>query len=495
MVHTGQLQGLLLAARSAAARKRTTRIRKNPHAGTRKSKTPVVVLDGSSDESSDEDNDKWSPSAGSKRPVGGSTSVPKRSKSGGSPSGGPNESEGDDDHLWELFGAKKSAEKQILEEFEDLARTERRKWGADKINHIPLIPIKGMLVSPSNVNLSPTCSLDLCKEEPTAQCKGCIFQFYVADDKRIKMGNGRDLERCLVEAIAKNKPTTAKWTRFNSVASSTHSYSAVFTRKRPRVLDGTQWGESGDFLVWDFQQTNNNTGRSLSIEVVFPHAVVVPKLPEPTLDQKFAVEFLPKELNWDPAPPQLKLGGKYYPGCGGVVLNPASSEYKMVKTEFKGLRGIKRVVRLQNFALLQNFSKYRESLQKKLDEEATVTKAAAKKVQSKWGWHGSKTIEGYVNFCTTGPCKAYNTVCVHGEGTYFAEHPSYSLNYASSNLLLVAELALGEGYVDGSSNDKSLPMKPNGVGFYDHFVGQQSCTLWSLPNDHAALPSYIVEYT
>ncbi|KFQ16575.1 Poly [ADP-ribose] polymerase 12, partial [Leptosomus discolor] len=175
-----------------------------------------------------------------------------------------------------------------------------------------------------------------------------------------------------------------------------------------------------------------------------------------------------------------------------IELNSSSEEYKKVKVDFQRTMPktvIKRICRVQNPSLWEQYQWQKEQMQKR---------NGGKAVDERFLFHG--TSRKYIDaICQQNfdwrICGLHGTV--YGKGSYFARDASYSDNYCREDLysktMFLARVLVGE-FTLGNSLYVRPPLKDN-QNFYDSCVDNSSNpSIFVVFEKQQIYPEYLIEY-
>ncbi|KAK7479331.1 hypothetical protein BaRGS_00029409 [Batillaria attramentaria] len=167
-----------------------------------------------------------------------------------------------------------------------------------------------------------------------------------------------------------------------------------------------------------------------------------------------------------------------------VDLKPSSPEYKRVAENFGGQTTIKKIQRVQNPTLFQQFKVKKRELEQ-FNPKGTVNEKRL--------WHGTSS-DVVTSIITNGFNRSYcgkNRTAL-GAGVYFAANAAVSMGYATGGNMFQTRVLTGE-YTQGNGSMRMAPMKPSGNRPYDSVTdGGNPPGVHVIFHDSQAYPEYLL---
>lgn len=200
---------------------------------------------------------------------------------------------------------------------------------------------------------------------------------------------------------------------------------------------------------------------------------------------------------WDNEDAQFKV----------VELKENENDYEFVASKFnKSLPGIKilSIKRIQNKELYNTYQTYKAKVKRDLQDVPNICKNFQNYEQ--FLWHGTKSVEPntLISRYDTWLNKNYSSIKnLWGNGTYFAEKASYSIDYAykteKSKILILAQVFVGESFITKPDNSLKEPPTRPGLGQlrYNSVQSQGDAAgskIFVVYGENQSYPAYMVEY-
>ncbi|KAL8582500.1 hypothetical protein ACOMHN_066596 [Nucella lapillus] len=169
-----------------------------------------------------------------------------------------------------------------------------------------------------------------------------------------------------------------------------------------------------------------------------------------------------------------------------VDLKPDSNEYKKVAAHFGAQAQIKKIERIQNPTLFQQFKVKKKELEQ-YNPKGTENEKRL--------FHGtpSDSVEGIItNGFNRNFCGRHGTAL--GTGVYFAADSATSMGFAKGGNMFQARVLVGE-YTPGDSSMRMAPNKPNSIRPYDSVSdAPQNASVFVIFHDSQAYPEYLISF-
>ncbi|XP_076464945.1 protein mono-ADP-ribosyltransferase PARP14-like isoform X2 [Babylonia areolata] len=169
-----------------------------------------------------------------------------------------------------------------------------------------------------------------------------------------------------------------------------------------------------------------------------------------------------------------------------VELKPDSGEYKKVAAHFGGQAQVKKIERIQNPSLFQQFKVKKKELEQNNPKGTENEKRL---------FHGtpSDSVDGIItNGFNRSYCGRHGTAL--GNGVYFAADSATSMGFAQGGHMFQARVLVGE-YTPGNSSMRMAPNKPNSNRPYDSVSNApQNATVFVIFHDSQAYPEYLISF-